>query len=94
MISGLSTPSYGEIEMFGYKGKDLQKVDVYKRQVQAYLPYTRTETGYGESRSYNSKKSEDYRRRMYKMCIRDSYSPIRQVVHEWEYWPDAYGAAS
>ena len=26
MISGLSTPSYGEIEMFGYKGKDLQKV--------------------------------------------------------------------
>ena len=25
MISGLSTPSYGEIEMFGYKGKDLQK---------------------------------------------------------------------
>ena len=26
MISGLSAPSYGEIEMFGYKGKDLQKV--------------------------------------------------------------------
>ena len=26
MISGLSTPSYGGIEMFGYKGKDLQKV--------------------------------------------------------------------
>lgn len=26
MISGLSIPSYGEIEMFGYKGKDLQKV--------------------------------------------------------------------
>ncbi len=26
MISGLSTPSYGEIEMFGYKRKDLQKV--------------------------------------------------------------------
>lgn len=26
IISGLSTPSYGEIEMFGYKGKDLQKV--------------------------------------------------------------------
>ena len=26
MISGLSTPSNGEIEMFGYKGKDLQKV--------------------------------------------------------------------
>lgn len=26
MISGLSTPSYGEIEMFGYKGKNLQKV--------------------------------------------------------------------
>lgn len=26
MINGLSTPSYGEIEMFGYKGKDLQKV--------------------------------------------------------------------
>ena len=26
MISGLSTPSYGEIEMFGYNGKDLQKV--------------------------------------------------------------------
>ena len=26
MISGLSTPSYGEIEMFGYKGRDLQKV--------------------------------------------------------------------
>ena len=26
MISGLSTPSYGEIEMFGYKGNDLQKV--------------------------------------------------------------------
>ena len=26
MISGLSTPSYGEIEMFGYKGKGLQKV--------------------------------------------------------------------
>lgn len=26
MISGLSTPSYGEIEMFGYKGKVLQKV--------------------------------------------------------------------
>lgn len=25
MISGLSTPSYGEIEMFGYKGKDLQR---------------------------------------------------------------------
>ena len=26
MISGLSTPSYGEIAMFGYEGKDLQKV--------------------------------------------------------------------
>ena len=26
MISGLSAPSYGEIEMFGYKGRDLQKV--------------------------------------------------------------------
>ena len=26
MISGLSTPSYGEIKMFGYKRKDLQKV--------------------------------------------------------------------
>ena len=25
MISGLSTPSYCEIEMFGYKGKDLQQ---------------------------------------------------------------------
>ena len=36
MISGLSTPSYGEIEMFGYKGKDLQK-DVYKRQHLEYL---------------------------------------------------------
>ena len=26
MISGRSTPSYGEIERFGYKGKNLQKV--------------------------------------------------------------------
>lgn len=26
MIAGLSRPTYGEIEMFGYKGKDLQKV--------------------------------------------------------------------
>ena len=26
MISGLSKPTCGEIEMFGYKGKDLQKV--------------------------------------------------------------------
>lgn len=25
MISGLSTPSYGEIEMFGYEGKGLTK---------------------------------------------------------------------
>lgn len=38
---------------------------ISEKTVQAYLPYTRTETGYGESRSYNSKKSEDYRRRMY-----------------------------
>ena len=27
MISGLSKPTCGEIEMFGYKGKDLQKFD-------------------------------------------------------------------
>ena len=26
MISGLSKPTYGEIEMFGYKGKELEKV--------------------------------------------------------------------
>lgn len=26
MISGLSKPTYGEIEMFGYRGKDLEKV--------------------------------------------------------------------
>ena len=26
MISGLSKPTSGEIEIFGYKGKDLQKV--------------------------------------------------------------------
>ena len=26
MISGLSTPTSGEIEMFGYRGKDLAKV--------------------------------------------------------------------
>ena len=29
---------------------------ISEKTVQAYLPYTRTETGYGESRSYNSKK--------------------------------------
>ena len=28
MISGLSTPSYGEIEMFGYKGKNASLLEL------------------------------------------------------------------
>jgi len=44
-----------------------QELFVSEKTVQAYLPYTRTEKGYGgESRSLDAKKSDDYRKRMHR----------------------------
>ena len=42
-----------------------EELFVSEKTVQAYLPYTRTEKGYGgEDRSLDARKSGDYRKRM------------------------------
>ena len=64
--SSHTSEQVGELSRKGMTTSEIAKqLVISEKTVQAYLPYTRTETGYGESRSYNSKKSEDYRRRMY-----------------------------
>ena len=64
--SSHTSEQVGELFRKGMTTSEIAKqLVISEKTVQAYLPYTRTETGYGESRSYNSKKSEDYRRRMY-----------------------------
>lgn len=64
--SSHTSEQVGELFRKGMTTSEISKqLVISEKTVQAYLPYTRTETGYGESRSYNSKKSEDYRRRMY-----------------------------
>ena len=43
-----------------------EELFVSEKTVQAYLPYTRTEKGYGgDSRSFDAIKSDDYRKRMH-----------------------------
>ena len=64
--SSHTSEQVGELFRKGMTTSEIAKqLVISEKTVQAYLPYTRTETGYGECRSYNSKKSEDYRRRMY-----------------------------
>ena len=60
--SSHTSEQVGELFRKGMTTSEIAKqLVISEKTVQAYLPYTRTETGYGESRSYNSKKSEDYR---------------------------------
>ena len=64
--SSQTSERVGELFKQGMSTSEIaEKLVISEKTVQAYLPYTRTESGYGESRSYDSKKSEDYRRRMH-----------------------------
>lgn len=54
--SSHTSEQVGELFRKGMTTSEISKQLVISENSQAYLPYTRTETGYGESRSYNSKK--------------------------------------
>jgi len=65
-----SSPTSEKVVALYAKGKSVPEIAeqlfVSEKTVQAYLPYTRTEKGYGgEKRSTDAKKSDDYRKRMH-----------------------------
>ncbi len=64
-----SSPTSERVVALYARGKTVSEIAeelfVSEKTVQAYLPYTRTEKGYGgEDRSLDARKSEDYRKRM------------------------------
>jgi len=65
-----SSPTSEKVVALYVKGQSVAEIAeqlfVSEKTVQAYLPYTRTEKGYGgEHRSADAKKSDDYRKRMH-----------------------------
>lgn len=73
----------GELFKQGMSTSEIaDKLVISEKTVQAYLPYTRTEIGYGENRSYDSQKSEDYRRRMHMAADSQVSNKFDEIVRQ------------